>query len=407
MILAGATCCRAADDVSSAKAAAIDKLASLYEEYGYFNGSILVAEHGGVIYSKGIGQANRQTQGRNTPHTKFGIASITKQFTAVLVLQQVEEGRIRLGASVSDYLAWYRKDTGMHMTVENLLHHTSGLPPDYDAPAFSASEVARRRYEPQPFAEEFCQPNLTAAPGAKWAYSNCGYVLLGLILERVTGQSFEALLHDKLLSPLGMTNTGMNHNDLVRLGGAAGYVRHAGPRLTPGPYIDQDHIFAAGAMYSTVEDLFRWNRALSSDGVLSKEIRNQVFTPGLSDWGYGWFVRTAPMGGPRGAIKMAEMRGDMPGNYFAWILRYPEPDDAIITLRNVYGSTEGFEANLQAILLGGRPKTPSRSAKDVIAHTWFAAQIWLQHYAALVLIFMLFCAWLIWLRARQFQSADN
>jgi CubicO group peptidase (beta-lactamase class C family) len=141
---------------SGSKAERIDKLVARYAKYGFMNGAILVAEHGKVIYKKGIGDADMERHTPNTPQTKFGIASITKQFTAVLVLQQVAESRIRLDAKVSDYLPWYRKDTGERMTIEQVLHHTSGLPPDFDSPEFSQSEAASRHYEPQAFAEKYC-----------------------------------------------------------------------------------------------------------------------------------------------------------------------------------------------------------------------------------------------------------
>ena len=128
-------------------------------------------------------------------------------------------GRIRLEGKVSDYLPWYREDTGEHMTIEQLLHHTAGLPPDFDMPEFSDSKAASRHYEPQAFAEK---PNLLSEPGTKWEHSNCGYDLLGLILERVAGKSFGDLLRERLLEPLGMKDTGMDRNNLVQLGGAAG-----------------------------------------------------------------------------------------------------------------------------------------------------------------------------------------
>src|SRR5690242_82163 len=142
------------------KAQRIDQVVSHYQKLGYFNGTILVADGGKVIYAKGVGEANMASHILNTPQTKFGIASITKQFTALLILQQAAEGRIALEGKVSDYLPWYRKDTGSRMTIEQLLHHTSGLPPDFDSPEFNATREATRRYEHQEFAEKFCQPAL-------------------------------------------------------------------------------------------------------------------------------------------------------------------------------------------------------------------------------------------------------
>jgi CubicO group peptidase (beta-lactamase class C family) len=354
----------------------IDKLVSRYAEYGYINGSVLVAKHGTVIYSRGIGEADIQSHTPNTPRTKFGIASLTKQFAAVLVLQQLAEGKIRLDANLSGYLPWYRKDTGTRITIEQLLHHTAGLPPDFDLPDFSDSEAASRHSEPKDFAEKSCQPTLVSDPGTKWNYSNCGYVLLGLVLEQATGESFAQLLQERLLNPLGMKDSGMDRNDLVQHGGATGYKRYAGPRYTLGPYIDRSHIYSAGAMYSTVEGLFRWNQAFSEGGAIPKEIREQVFKPGLNTGAYGWFVSTIPAGVPGEGQVMAEMRGDMPGNYFSWILRYPEQDAVIIVLRNGYGSTERLEENLQAILFDAQPRMPSRNLKDLAALAWWIPEEW-------------------------------
>ena len=357
------------------KAAAIEELLARYQKCGYFNGAVLVAEHGKVIYAKGVGEADMQAHTPNTPQTKFDVASITKQFTAALVLQQVAEGKIRLEGTVSEYLPWYRKDTGSRMTVDQLIHHTSGLPPDYNSAQFSEGAAALQRYQPLEFARKFCQPELAAEPGAKWAYSNSGYLLLGLILEQVTGISFDELLRRQILDPLEMKNSGMDHNDLAKVGGATGYVRHAGPRYTPGPDLDRGRIFAAGAMYSTVEDLFRWDRALSSNELLSPKVREQMFKPGLENWACGWFVTRIPAGQPGAGQTRAEMRGDMPDNFFAWILRYPEKDAAIIVLRNAYGSTEHFEENLQAVLFGQPPQLPRPSPKDLFAHAFQAGYL--------------------------------
>ncbi len=173
---------------------------------------MLVAEQGKIIYEKGVGETSMELHVPNTPRTKFGIASLTKQFTAVLVLKQVAKGRIRLEGRVSDYLPWYRKDTGERMTIEQVLHHTAGLPSDFD----------------------------------------------------------------------------------------------------------------------------------------------------------------------------------MPGNYFSWILRYPEQDDVIIVLRNVYGSTERLEQSIQAILYDMEPKMPSRSAKDVAAQAWLVPEAWAESHRMLSALVGLF-----------------
>jgi CubicO group peptidase (beta-lactamase class C family) len=369
-LIAAATTNQAGENRLSEKAVRMDAVVAHYRELGYLNGAVLVADGGKIIYESGVGEKNMESHAANTPNTKFGIASITKQFTAVLVLQEVEEGKLSLDEKVADLLQWYRKDTGSRMTVEELLHHTSGLPPDYASPEFSNTSAAGVFYEPEAFGKAFCQQDLVSEPGTKWNYSNCGYDLLGLILERVSGKSFAALLREKLLDPLGMRDTGIDHNDLERLGGAVGYLRHAGPRYTRGLYVDRSHFFSAGAMYSTVEDLFRWSQALSEGRYVSKQIREQVFKPGLNEWGYGWFVTKIPAGEPGSGSTGAEMRGDMPDNYFSWILMYPERGGVIVVLRNGYGSTERLEQNLQALLFDQEPKLPSSNAKDIAARVW-------------------------------------
>jgi len=397
----------ATGSVEDDKAARMEALVERYRELGYLRGSVLVAEHGKSIFEKGVGEANLVAHTPNTPRTKFGIASITKQFTAVLILQLVAEGRLRLDEKVSDVLPWYRKDTGARMTIEQLLHHSAGLPPDYDNAEFSATEAASRFYEPQAFAEKFCQQDLTSEPGAKWNYSNCGYDLLGLILERVAGQRFDELLRERLLDPIGMRDTGMDHNDLERLGGAAGYLRHAGPRYTPGPYLDRSHFFSAGAMYSTVEDLYRWCQALSEGGLVAKEIRQQLFEPRLNGWGYGWFVSKIPVGEPGAGETRAEMRGDLPGNFFAWMLLYPERGGMIIVLRNGYGSTEQLEQNLQAILFDANPKLPTRSAKDVVAMAWLAPAGWIGTHEVWSTILLAIAMAGIWRVVRQTKRGKS
>src|SRR5215469_16649307 len=345
----------------------IDKVVRYYHERGYFNGAVLVGEKGRIIYEKGVGEADFKSHSPNTPLTRYGIGSITKQFTALLVLQEVDKGKLSLVDGVAKVLPWYRHDTGSQMTIEQLLHHTSGLPPDSDSPEFSGEAAAGNFYAPKDFAKQFCSQNLASQPGTTWNYSNCGYILLGLILEQVTGAPFGELLHERILDPLRMRNTGLAHKDYSEMGGAIGYKRHAGPRYTPGPYLDLSHCFSAGAMYSTVEDLFVWNQALTSNPLITASQREHIFRPGKNNWAYGWFVTKIPVGAPGAGSAQAEMRGDMPDNFFSWILRYPEQDAAIIVLRNSYESTEHFEENLQAALFDAPARLPSPKIGDVLA----------------------------------------
>ena len=171
----------------------IDALVKQYNDYGQFNGSVLVAEKGKIIYEKGFGLANMEWAIPNQPDTKFRIGSVTKQFTAALVLQLVEEGKIKLDGKITDYLTDYRKDTGDKVTIHQLLNHTSGIPSYTNRPDFFA-EFSRDPYNITDFVKKFASGDLEFEPGSKYSYNNSGYSLLGAIIEKVTGKSYETVL---------------------------------------------------------------------------------------------------------------------------------------------------------------------------------------------------------------------
>jgi len=161
----------------------IDGLVKQYNEYGQFNGSILVADQGKVIYEKGFGMANMEWGIPNGPDTKFRIGSITKQFTAALILQLVDEGKIKLDGRLSDYLPDYRKDTGEKVTIHQLLNHTSGIPSYTSNPEFFPKH-SRNAYGVPEFVKTFASGDLEFEPGSKFSYNNSGYTLLGAIIEK-------------------------------------------------------------------------------------------------------------------------------------------------------------------------------------------------------------------------------
>ncbi|MGY0039443.1 serine hydrolase domain-containing protein [Pedobacter sp. NJ-S-72] len=155
----------------------IDKLVKTFVDLDQFSGSVLVAKKGKVVFSKGSGLANREWNVANTADTKFRIGSLTKQFSALLVMQLYQEGKIDLGGYISDYLPYYRKDIGTRVTIHQLLSHTSGLGDFGSRDDFR--EICKTEYTPQEFVEKYCSENLEAEPGVRYCYSNSGYYILG------------------------------------------------------------------------------------------------------------------------------------------------------------------------------------------------------------------------------------
>src|SRR6201994_4728492 len=162
-----------AGDTPSDKAAKIDKLATQYADCCNFTGTVLVSEHDKVIFKKGYGLANREWNIANTPDVKFRLGSITKQFTSMLIMQQVAKGKIKLDGHITDYLDYYRKDTGGKVTIHHLLTHTSGIPSYTDDPKFFG-EVSRNFFAPDDFVKKYCSDDLQFEPVSKVSYDNPG-----------------------------------------------------------------------------------------------------------------------------------------------------------------------------------------------------------------------------------------
>lgn len=296
-----------ADAAAEEKARRIEALVRAYHDVGQFNGSVLVAEKGAVLFKKGYGLANMEWGIANASDTRFRLGSITKQFTATLVLRQVERGRLRLEGTLSDYLPDYRKDTGQKVTIHHLLTHTSGIPSYTDRPRFF-KEVSRDPHPVDEFVKEFSSGDLAFEPGSKFRYNNSGYFLLGAILEKVTGKGYEALLREEILDPLGMNDTGYDRSETVLPRRAAGYEKDL-DGYRNAPYLDMGLPYAAGALYSTVEDLFKWDQALYGTAVLSEASKERMFAPFLQDYGYGWGTRTIPAAEPGAGGRVVGHRG--------------------------------------------------------------------------------------------------
>ena len=329
----------------------IDALLAKYQEFGLFTGAALVADQGRVVLKKGYGLANMEWGIANTPDTKFRLGSLTKQFTATLILQLVEQGQIDLAAPITRYLPDYPANPGNRITIHQLLNHTSGIPGYTELPTSGAT--VRETSTPTALLNHFSHLDLLFEPGTKWSYNNSGYLVLGAILEKVTGKPYEILLRERIFTPAGMNESGYDSTQPLLARRAAGYdKRFDGSYMNTG-YIDMTQPYAAGALYSTVEDLYRWDQVLLTDRVLSARSKERMFTPGLSDYGYGWYITK------RDRVTTIEHTGSING-FNTVLSRTPDSKRVIILLNNTGGAP--FNQMLETIrtLLDGKEVPPLR-----------------------------------------------
>ena len=341
----------------------IDALVSRYHELRQFNGSVLVAQNGEVIYEKGFGYANMEWSIPNAPDTKFRIGSVTKQFTAVMILKLVEAGEVSLDGKITDYLPDYPAETGDQVTIHHLLTHTSGIP-SYTGLSGFMREHSRDPYTPAELVAVFASLDLEFEPGSDWRYNNSGYFLLGRIIEEVTGMPYDEALREMVLDPLGLDATGYDHFSDVLPGRAAGYSQ-AFHGYENADYLDTSLPYAAGSMYSTVRDLFEWDRILYTDRVFdSSATKETMFTPFLNNYAYGWGVRDLEVGDS--TTKLISHGGGING-FITGFWRLVDDEHTIIVMDNTAGNRVGaISRGIANILYGEEPAAPAQSIAQVV-----------------------------------------
>ena len=350
------------------KAARIDEYMTRANKLRQFNGAVLVAENGKVIYKKGLGLANMEWNVPNETDTKFRLGSITKQFTATLIMQLVEQGKLKLDGKLSEYLPDYRKDVGDKVTIHHLLTHTSGIPSYTSLPNFMA-EVSRNPYTPVEFVKKYASGNLEFEPGAKFRYNNSGYFLLGAIIEKVHGKSYEQVMKENVFDPLGMKNSGYDHHDAVLPKRASGYEKTpTGYRNAP--YLDMSLPYAAGSLYSTVEDLYLWDQALYTDKLISAKSRELMFKPFLDNYAYGWGITKVTLAQSKQELNSVQHSGGING-FNTLLVRYPEQKHLIVLLDNTSqgGSLNRISRDLTNILYNQPFELPKQSIAETLMKT--------------------------------------
>jgi CubicO group peptidase (beta-lactamase class C family) len=347
--------------------AKVQEVLMLAHKYGRFNGTALVAENGKVIYKGGFGLANMEWNIPNTPDTKFRLGSITKQFTAMLTLQLVDQGKLKLDGKISDYLPDYRKDIGEKVTVHHLLTHTSGIPSYTSQPGFFQN-VSRNPYKVADFVKQYASGNLEFEPGTKYSYNNSGYFLLGAIVERVTGKTYEQALKEMIFEKVGMKNTGYDLHGPLLSKRASGYAKAAGGYVNAA-YLDMSIPYAAGSMYSTVEDLYLWDQALYTDKLLTPASKELMYKPFLEEYAYGWVVTKTSFKVKDQPVSVITHGGGING-FATTIVRFPNEKNLIVILDNTGSQNlEQLSEKIAKILYGQPYDLPKMSIAAVVEKT--------------------------------------
>lgn len=325
----------------------IDKLLNQYVNLQQFNGSVLVADNGKIIHQQGYGNANFEWHIKNTPDTKFRIASITKQFTAMLVMLAVQENKLQLDKPIIHYMPDYPKKTGNQVTAHYLLTHTAGIP-DISTVDNYFDQISYLSHTPLELIELFWHKELEFKPGTQFSYSNAGYMILGALLEQIYGQSFETLLSERIFQPLAMNSSGYDHSSEVLTSRASGYLL-SGNKVINADYKHMSVPYAAGAIYSTVGDMYRWDQALYNYTLLSKKLTQQMFTPLKANYAYGWEVEKMQYEDEK-EYQLLTHSGAING-FSTVIRRYTNDKQLIVLLDNRSGQVnENIASNIFNIL---------------------------------------------------------
>jgi CubicO group peptidase (beta-lactamase class C family) len=321
-----------ANDPNSSKLkdeAAMDAIVRPYDRPDAPGVSVIVIKDGKVLYKKGCGLANVEAKIPNTTRTNFRLASLTKQLTAMAILILAEREKLSLDGRLIDFFPDFPV-YGRDITVHHLLSHTSGLP-DYAAHIPALQKEQLRDLDVLHILKQ--QKSGDFPPGSKFAYSNSGYVLLGLVVEKVSGQTFARFLDENIFQPLGMFDTVAHEEGISTVKNRAyGYdpvekdFRRRDQSVTSATLGD-------GGVYSSVEDLYRWDQALYTNKLVSITTLNQMFTPEQfgnrqqSSYGMGWFIDTA------GGFRQLSHGGTTVG-FRNQILRLPDEKFTVVVLMN-------------------------------------------------------------------------
>ena len=362
-LVAPAVVCPSSARGQSNRAERAEAFVRSFADLGRFNGVALVVDGREVILLQAFGLSDFTRNIGNEPTTRFRIASLTKQLTAALVLDLAEDGLVDLDAPIRTYIGEYPSPQGDRVTLHHLLDHTSGIPSYTDLAGF-LDDRAETPLSPGEIVALTWEEPLSFEPGTGWSYSNTGYVLLGWIVERVTGQTYASALGERILAPLGLAETGYDRFASPPDGHAAGFTRTLA-RTTPARPIDPSLPFSAGMLYSTASDLYRWSRGLAGwdrDAFpLDPATVEKMLTP---EFGYGYGIRVDERSiGRDQSVRTLGHTGGIFG--FTSVMRvFPDHGRMIILLDNTSSDLDPIADGLTNLLWGLEAVPPKPSIAE-------------------------------------------
>lgn len=335
-----------------------EKLLQLMEAYfktNKLNGSVLVIQNDKILLDKGFGLRNIQEHLPNDSNTIFQVGSVTKQFTATVILKLAEMKRLNTSDKLSKYFPDYPK--GDSITIENLLNHTSGIFNYTDDRIFMQTSSMKPVTHKMMLASFMNRP-LKFSPGSNWDYSNSNYILLGYIIEKVTKKPYEKVVQEMIFKPLKMNSSGFNFNKLKSVNKAKGYLIYSKEDAKEALEFDPTVSYAAGGMYSTAEDLYKWQKGMMSNRIISKVSFDKATLPNKYNYGYGNYILNI-----NGKKLLAH--GGLTFGYSSYLGRVNQDNISIVILNNIVNTSINDIAKNAINILYDKPYKLPEIIEDV------------------------------------------
>jgi CubicO group peptidase (beta-lactamase class C family) len=329
----------------------MEKVVQSYVADKQFMGAVLVVKNKRTLLDKGYGYANLEWKIPNSPTTKFRIASLTKQFTATAILLLEEQDKLNITDLLNKHLSdappsWH------NITIFNLLTHTSGIPNYTSFPAFHL--ITTTKITPKEQINIFHDKPLNFQPGSEYEYSNSGYVLLGYLIEQISGQSYESFVMKNIFKPLKMNNSGYDSHSRIMSYRASGYIKNP-KEIHNADYLNMSVPYSAGSLYSTTGDLLRWEEGLFGGKILSTASLKKMIQPFKNNYGFG--VRVYFLG----KYKVISHAGGT-SRFSSKLIYSPDDKLTIIVLANLNTLdyvTQNIALKLLALVHGDKVTLPS------------------------------------------------